>query len=50
MLGGGGRAGRVWHVSEREQTLPFPCDSHLTEPDDVCFRGSGEPLKTAELQ
>jgi ribosomal protein S18 acetylase RimI-like enzyme len=33
------RAGRVWRVSERERTLPFPCDAYLVEPDDVYFRG-----------
>jgi hypothetical protein len=39
MPAGSGRAGRVWHVSERERTLPFPCDAYLAEPDDVYFRG-----------
>jgi hypothetical protein len=32
-------AGRIWGVSKQEQALPFPCDAHLSEPDDVYFRG-----------
>jgi hypothetical protein len=31
--------GRSWHTSERERRLPFPCDAHLAEPDDIYFRG-----------
>jgi hypothetical protein len=39
MAGDREQVGRVWHVSEPEQTLPFPCDAYLAEPDDVYFRG-----------
>lgn len=30
---------RTWGTVEAERRMPFPCDRHLADPEDACYRG-----------